>query len=263
MRFDHAILAVRDMQAARADFHELGFTSIYGGQHRGGLTHNALIAFADGSYLELMAPTDPAHLTARPGEGYLYVFQRGEGFAGYALHMQDLEAGVGGMRRRGLLVGEPATGGRRREDGQELTWRMATLPEGMSPFLLEDVTARELRVPARPEATTHANGALGAAGLVVLVADLERAKERYRAILGQAPEPGSGMPGVATADYSVGSCRITLAAPENSGGELAAVLQRRGEGPYRLSLRVGSGKVAVRLDPAKTHGGEVELVGVG
>jgi len=215
MRFDHAILAVQDLQAARADFHELGFTSTYGGQHRGGLTHNALIALADGSYLELMAPTDPAHLTARPGEGYLFVFQRGEGFAGYALHTQDLEAAVSEMRRRGVLVGEPATGGRRREDGRDLGWRMATLPPGMSPFLLEDVTPRELRVPARPEATTHANGALGAAGLVVLVADL------------------------------------------------AAVLQRRGEGPYRLSLRVGPGKQAGLLDPAKTHGGEVELVGVG
>src|SRR3990170_2692458 len=119
MRFDHAILAVWDLQAARADFHELGFTSVYGGQHHGGLTHNALIAFADGSYLELMAPTDPAHVTAR----------RGEGFAGYALHMEDLETAVGGMRRRGLLVGEPAAGGRRREDGQELAWRMATLPQ--------------------------------------------------------------------------------------------------------------------------------------
>ena len=109
------------------------------------------------------------------------MFQRGEGFAGYALHTEDLETDVGGMRRRGLLVGEPATGGRRREDGQELGWRMATLPEGMSPFFLEDVTPRELRVPSRPEATTHANGALGAAGLVVLVADLEKSKERYRA----------------------------------------------------------------------------------
>jgi len=263
MRFDHAILAVRDLQAARADFHELGFTSVYGGQHRGGLTHNALIAFADGSYLELMAPTDPAHLTGRPGEGYLLMFQREEGFAGYALHMQDLEAAVAGMRRRGLRVGEPAAGGRRREDGRELAWRMATLPEGMSPFFLADVTPRELRVPAWPEATTHANGALGAAGLVVLVADLEQAMERYWAILGQAPEPGSGMPGAATADYSVGGCRFTLAAPENSGGELAAVLQRRGEGPYRLSLRIGSGKPAGLLDPAKTHGGEVALVGVG
>jgi catechol 2,3-dioxygenase-like lactoylglutathione lyase family enzyme len=263
MRFDHVILAVRDLQAARADFHELGFTSIYGGQHRGGLTHNALIAFADGSYLELMAPTDPAHLTARPGEGYLYVFQRGEGFAGYALHMQDLEASVAGMRLRGLPVGEPATGGRRRQDGQELAWRMATLPAGMSPFFLADVTPRELRVPARPEATTHANGALGAAGLVVLVGDLEQAKQRYRAILGQAPEPGSGMPGAATADFPVGGCRITLAAPEPSGGELAAELQRRGEGPYRLSLRIGSGEQAGLLDRTKTHGGEVALVGVG
>jgi hypothetical protein len=71
------------------------------------------------------------------------------------------------------------------------------------------------------------------------------------------------MPGAATADFSVGSCRITLAAPEDSGGELAAVLQRRGEGPYRLSLRVGSDQPAGLLDPAKTHGGEVELVGVG
>src|SRR3972149_10155128 len=133
MRFDHAILAVWDLQAARADFHELGFTSVYGGQHHGGRTHNALIAFADGSYLELMAPTDPAHVTARPGEGYLFVFQHGEGFAGYALHMEDLETAVGGMRRRGLLVGEPAAGGRRRGGRQEAGRRGGPPPPGESP----------------------------------------------------------------------------------------------------------------------------------
>ena len=48
---DHLVIMVRDLGAAIRDYSELGFTVVPGGSHPTG-THNALIAFADGSYLE-------------------------------------------------------------------------------------------------------------------------------------------------------------------------------------------------------------------
>ena len=58
--FDHVVLVVLDLDAAVAEHRERGFTVTPGGEHAGGLTHNALVGFADGSYLELIAFHDLA-----------------------------------------------------------------------------------------------------------------------------------------------------------------------------------------------------------
>ncbi len=58
---DHIVILVPDLEQAERDYTARGFTVTPGGEHAGGLTHNALIALADGSYLELIAfrDTDP------------------------------------------------------------------------------------------------------------------------------------------------------------------------------------------------------------
>ena len=55
LSLDHVILVVSDLQIATSQFTQLGFSVIAGGVHSGGLTHNALIPFPDGTYLELLA----------------------------------------------------------------------------------------------------------------------------------------------------------------------------------------------------------------
>jgi hypothetical protein len=52
---DHVIILVDDLERASADFEALGFTVTPGGEHGEGLTHNALIHFADGTFFELFA----------------------------------------------------------------------------------------------------------------------------------------------------------------------------------------------------------------
>ncbi|MBW2551150.1 MAG: VOC family protein [Deltaproteobacteria bacterium] len=52
---DHVIILVDDLEAASADFEALGFTVTPGGEHGEGLSHNALIHFADGTFFELLA----------------------------------------------------------------------------------------------------------------------------------------------------------------------------------------------------------------
>ena len=55
---DHLVIVVPELEAAVASYRGLGFTVVPGGRHPIG-THNALIAFADGSYLELIAFFEP------------------------------------------------------------------------------------------------------------------------------------------------------------------------------------------------------------
>ncbi|MCW5883173.1 MAG: VOC family protein, partial [Anaerolineae bacterium] len=52
---DHIVILVHDLAQAQADYAALGFTVVPGGEHTGGATHNARVAFADGSYVELLA----------------------------------------------------------------------------------------------------------------------------------------------------------------------------------------------------------------
>ena len=51
---DHLVIMVQDLDRAAKDYERLGFTVVAGGKHPVG-SHNALIAFADGSYLEIIA----------------------------------------------------------------------------------------------------------------------------------------------------------------------------------------------------------------
>ena len=51
---DHLVIVVKDLQQAANDYQQLGFTVVPGGKHPVG-SHNVLISFADGSYLEVIA----------------------------------------------------------------------------------------------------------------------------------------------------------------------------------------------------------------
>ena len=56
---DHLVVVVPDLEAGIAAYEGLGFTVVRGGRHPVG-THNALMAFADGSYMELIAFYQPS-----------------------------------------------------------------------------------------------------------------------------------------------------------------------------------------------------------
>jgi hypothetical protein len=58
-KIDHAVVVVNDLNSSIDEFKKAGYTVVPGGEFPGAQTHNALIPFADGSYIEVFAPVDP------------------------------------------------------------------------------------------------------------------------------------------------------------------------------------------------------------
>ena len=261
MRFalDHVVIAVGDLERAIADYRSLGFTVQPGGRHPGRTSHNALVVFEDGAYLELIAWTAP-----NPAERWNTAhIAHGDGYMDFALIPEDVPRATAEAKARGLPLNGPIDGGRVRPDGAELKWQTARQSTFDLPFLCGDVTPRSLRVP-EGEVRRHANGATGVATVVVAVADLAESIARYRALLGDAMPitpivemPGTGLRMVT---IDVAGTAIVLTHPAGRGesllaGEVRARLAGRGEGPCAMTLRTGSTGL---LDSRKTHEALIE-----
>ncbi|MBW8728388.1 MAG: VOC family protein [Inquilinus limosus] len=238
LSLDHIVIAVRDLERTVADYQALGFTVVPGGEHTHGASHNALIVFADGAYIELIA-------FRRPNPEFRWwrvLDQAGDGLVDFALLPGDIVADVAAAKARGLALEGPTDGGRLRPDGERLEWRTARAATSDLPFLCGDITPRRLRVP-EGDVRRHANGALGVAGIEIAVETTEVSAWRYAALLGTAVDPGA--PIALGHDQSV-----TLLGPDRAAAALAA----RGEGPVSLTLRVAPGSAIDDLDPARTGG---------
>ena len=254
---DHLVIAVNDLAQTMRDYQALGFTVQPGGKHPGRQSHNALVVFEDGAYLELIAWVGDAS-----EERWWRVLQHcGEGLVDFALLPHDTEQALSDARSRGLsdIIG-PVPGGRNRPDGQRLEWSSARQSRHDLPFLCGDITPRALRVP-EGDIRQHANGVVGVSSVTVQVRDLAASMQRYRQLLGPA----------LVVEMQDGGHRARMALP---GFEVVltkasdSVLSRRGEegaqGPVSLTLRTRATaddepRSTLVLDARLTHGVEIRL----
>ena len=155
---DHIVLSVgSNLDKAIADFRELGFTVLVGGVHASGATHNALIWFANGTFIELMALTgDPP----KAGEAdYTPIHRSGEGVVGICLRSVNLAADSAKMRAEGVNIADPVESGRVRPDGVRLAWKLGLIDNWYTPFIIEHIAPPDdQRLPQDAAITTHANG---------------------------------------------------------------------------------------------------------
>lgn len=242
---DHLVIAVHDLDHSIADYRSLGFTVNPGGRHPGRSSHNALIVFADGAYIELIA-----WQAAAPEERWWRLLQsRGEGFVDFALLPGDTAAAIEAARSRGLttIIG-PVEGGRVRPDGMALQWRTARQSSHDLPFLCGDVTPRQLRVP-EGEARQHPNGVSGVAALSIAVQDVGISVERYSALLGPAVPVtiSSQDPQSAQAFFLLGSTQFNLVAATQD------------EGPSHMTLIGPVGASRRSLSIASSHGAAIDI----
>lgn len=187
-RFDHAVVVVPSLEQATREFTAAGFTVLPGGRHDVLPTENALVCFADGSYLELLATRDPATRDElrelRAGDGwerhmrgvsavarrFLPRLAGADGVADWVLHANSLAQAAARLRAQGLVASGPMRMSRERPDGERLEWELLLPESALHPFWISDRTPRERRVPLDAAATTHANGARGVSAVRVRAA---------------------------------------------------------------------------------------------
>lgn len=261
---DHLVIISDDLDTAVRNAHTAGFTVVPGGTHGDGNTHNSLIAFQDGAYIELIAPTEQGKGAEHRWFGRL---RKGGGFVDFCLLSDDLATETEAIRERGVDYPAPFGMAREKPDGTRIAWKLCTPPGAVGergwPFIIEDTTPRELRVPHEQEETQHANGATGVAGVTVLIEDLERSAADYEAILGVPAQPlrsplDDSLLGVI---FALGPHWILLTLAGSH--EAQQHLQRVGQGPYRITLRTHDGPISpgigAQLDPTLFSGAKIAL----
>ncbi|KAJ5958517.1 uncharacterized protein N7479_005667 [Penicillium vulpinum] len=173
-----------------------------GGTHADGLTSNKLVFFQDGVYIEFIAFHDnidherrKKHRWGTLKEGsiidWAFTYPPGRDFSPTKQRVLNADTG--------FLYGEPAFGGRKREDGTILEWKISAptdalgspISPGWLPFWCLDKTPRELRVPyeVEPALTQHPSGVHGVASLSLFVPekDLSNLGKTYASIYDETP----------------------------------------------------------------------------
>ncbi|MBI5651617.1 MAG: VOC family protein [Chloroflexi bacterium] len=239
--FDHFIIFVNDLDAAMQTFRRLGFDARAGGEHPAFGSHNALIALADGAYIELVAFKNPALAETTFWRAGVDKLRVGAGFGGYVLGSDNLANDVAQIRARGISATDPNPGSRARPDGQRVEWRTSLLndsPVGALPFLIEDITPRELRIE-KPREDFGARAR--AKEIVSIVKNLAATREQFRALFDVESKH------VQNQDADVEGYRfethwgsIVVAHPTRGGNTMTEQLNARGEGLFALTLGVES-----------------------
>jgi catechol 2,3-dioxygenase-like lactoylglutathione lyase family enzyme len=247
---DHIVIMFADLETAVRDYTDLGFSVVRGGSHPTG-THNALIAFADGAYIELIAFERP-----NPEHRWWDVAQTGGGFIDFCMQTDNLAADMAAFQKTGVEM-KIAPGERVRPDGFKLSWVLAQAvpPHAfVAPFLIEDKTPREERVPREK---SHPNGVTGIATVTVAVTDFSAPQRWWSSVLDQA---GTDLRrddlGASGVRFVAGPHVLEFLVPEQAS-PLSARIEGRGAGPWSLTLKAtGSARV---LDARKARA-RIELV---
>ena len=248
---DHLVIVVKDLAQAAKDYEQLGFTVVPGGQHPVG-SHNVLISFRDGSYLELIAfyreATD--HRWWEP-------LNKGERLVDFCFQTDDLRGDTRKLKDAGVAINDPVPWSRKRPDGYELKWLLSLATgnhRGVAPFLIEDVTPRTERIP---QEFLQRNGVTGIAKVTVAVGELAQIQKWYGALLGSRGESiADAELGAEGLRFKAGPHVLDFLAPRDAASPLVDWLRRFGPSPYSALLR---GASAQRFDSNLTHGANLLL----
>jgi hypothetical protein len=254
LRFDHAVIATRDLPAAVETYREVGFAVEPGGRDVGKGTRTALVRFPT-DHLELVGvdDRDEALRGGRPDAALVhYLDGHRAGLSTFALRTgtpHDFDELVERWRTAGIELLDPAPTERISEDGTALRWRTA-VPHGSSvrepwPFVIAPRRSGE-RGAAASESLRHDNGAMHIAELAVIGADL-RLFELYDDLrldaMGRADDPELD---AVRAVVRLPGCEIDLLVP-NPGGPLARRRRHEGPGPMQIGVLVEDLDATARL----------------
>ena len=245
---DHAIIGVRDLDAARAQYERLGFTAAPLGDHVGKATANHCIMFAD-SYLELLGINEPDKLDTLGLDAFLAA--RGEGLVKIALGTPDADAARADIEAQGFSPTGPDDLARPLTDRPDaiVRFRNLQIPEAetgnLGTFLCGHKTPELMRPPGSMD---HGNGARNLVAAAAVVDDVDAVAGPWARLLGRPAEGGA---------LDIGRGHVYLATPagaaESAGpyGPLPDPLPAR---PFYLGLRVEVASLAAAKEALRRGG---------
>ena len=236
---DHVVFAWDNLDRATDRFADLGLVSTYGGVHGNGETHMSLLCFADGSYIEIIAPRDgktppvwSANMTEQSGP------------CAWCIGVDDIGDAVKNAVDAGIAVAGPWNESRRRPDETLVEWDKALLGveqnsadqrSWLLPFLISDRTPRQRRVDYSDEESLEK--IMGIGGVVLAVPSLDAAVDQFQQLF-HFPTPE-----VATIDAidarvaEFPGTPVALATPASDGTWLADRLASFGPSPCMYLLK--------------------------
>jgi len=154
---DHAVLAVRDLDAAAANFRELGFTLTPRGHHSIGSQNHCIMLGS--TYIELLAP-----MGVHPWlEHYREFLRSGDGLAAIALRTDDADTAYQALRENGVAAAPPMDLSRP-VDGGVARFRLVRIEGVPNVFVCQHQTPE---LVWRSEWQRHANGASQLTGVAL------------------------------------------------------------------------------------------------
>jgi len=192
---DHAVIAVRDLDAATADYTALlGREASWRGEHPKYGTKNTLFRI-DNMYIELIALGEGKRKETAWTKTLAKFLERGEGLCMLALGTDDLKRAVHDLRDGGMEVADPADGeGIDLISGATRAWRNAMASpkttNGVQLLFIEHKSPAEA-LPVAAIATEAAAGSAAPSGFVkrmdhavVLSADMEASRHVWGDVIG-------------------------------------------------------------------------------
>lgn len=227
---DHLVIAVEDLEDARATWGRLGFTLTPRGRHRDMATGNYCIMFPS-DYVELMGIIDPG----LPDRGLRERMTRnGEGLDRVAFAVRDADETAGALQASGYDIKGPVDLRRPLElpEGEvEPRFRLILLPEGAAPavngFICHHDTPEIVRTP---EWLQHPNGVLSIASLVAVAENPASLAEAWQKLLG----PGCTVLTDDTLTVHAGDAAIIFVTPDHLSLMYPALAEEEFPPPPRM-----------------------------
>jgi len=269
---DHAVIAVRDLDAAQDTYTRMGFSLMPRGLHSTGSSNHNIMVGPD-NYFELLTVPRP-----NPMQSYFYDFnQAGDGMAAIALSGTDSRAAAVALREKGFEPAEPLRLSREVKEGSRTGTASFTITNlspaatpGAQVFICEHHT-REL--VWLPEQMNHANGAYAVAAVAFIADNIAHQAGAYAKLIGTWPERiDEGMKVETRADATAASIAVCTRASlqarlagvdlaERAHPHLAALFIRvRDRQATYATLRAGNFNVkrmadgSLAIDAREAHG---------
>lgn len=195
LKIDHVLINVNDLDSAKLEYENYGFTVVYGGLPKKAL--NALVFLSDGTVIELIGKDrlpavytffNKLRITKLFGimKDRITSFRNAPvGLFNYCLYTGNLSSTYKYLNQKGVNVSPPVSFSRLREDKIKIKWELVgSFPYDL-PFFIGNYSPSRLSGTIY---TVHKNKAIALDSLVIETTNFDKYHNDYNIIYNQVPQ---------------------------------------------------------------------------